>query len=260
MIADPLFYLLAIPVVILVGISKGGFGGGLGTLAVPLLALLIDPRLAAAILLPILCVMDIFSVWSFRKAWDKQNLKILLPGALLGTLAGALTFQITNTDMIRVLVGCLALYFVGHYVWGLRLLQQASPRPRGVVRGSFWGCLAGYVSFIAHAGGPPVSIYLLPQQMPKATLVGTTVVFFGIINFVKLIPYAFLGQLNSDTLMTSLLLMPLAPLGVKLGIYLLHRVSEKWFYWVCYGFLFLAGIKLVYEGTSNLMAANLLLV
>lgn len=253
MIDDPYFYLLAVPVVLLVGISKGGFGGGLGTLAVPLLALMIDPRLAAAILLPILCAMDIFSVWSFRGTWDKLNVKILLPGALLGTLAGALTFHITNADMIRVLVGLLALYFVGHYVWGLRLLQQAKPRSASMVRGSFWGAMAGYVSYIAHAGGPPVSIYLLPQHLPKVTLVGTTVIFFAIINFVKLIPYVWLGQLNGDTLITSLVLMPLAPIGVLLGVYLLHRVSDKWFYWSCYGFLLVAGIKLVYEGGKGLM-------
>lgn len=255
MITDPLFYLLAVPVVLLVGISKGGLGGGLGTLAVPLLSLMIDPRLAAAILLPILCAMDIFSVWSFRGTWDKLNVKILLPGALLGTLAGALTFHITNADMIRVLVGLLALYFVAHYVWGLRLLQHVKPHPADVKRGSFWGALAGYVSYIAHAGGPPVSIYLLPQHLPKVTLVGTTVIFFGIINFVKLIPYTLLGQINSETLFTSLLLMPLAPIGVKLGVYLLHRISDKWFYWACYGFLCMAGMKLVYEGVSNLLVS-----
>lgn len=247
------FYLLAAPVVLLVGISKGGFGGGLGTMAVPLLALMIDPRLAAAILLPILCVMDLFSVWSFRGTWDKSNLKTLLPGALLGTLAGALTFSITNADMIRILVGVLALYFVAHYLWGLRMLQHAQRTEAGMARGTFWGTIAGYTSYIAHAGGPPVSIYLLPQQLPKVTLVGTTVLFFTIINYIKLIPYAWLGQLNTDTLMTSLLLMPLAPIGVKLGVYLLHKVSEKWFYWTCYGFLFIAGLKLVHEGVTNLL-------
>lgn len=248
------FYLLAIPVVLLVGVSKGGFGGGLGLLAVPLLSLMIDPRIAAAILLPILCVMDIFGLWSFRGTWDKSNLKILLPGALFGTLAGALTFSITNVDMIRILVGILAVYFVGHYVWGLRLLQYARRQQPSAVCGAFWGAMAGYVSYIAHAGGPPVSIYLLPQQMPKLTLVGTTVIFFAIINFIKLIPYAWFGQLNSDTLITSMLLMPLAPIGVKLGIYLLHRVSDKWFYWSCYGFLLAAGLKLLIEGSSNLLA------
>lgn len=122
-----------------------------------------------------------------------------------------------------------------------------------MARGTFWGTIAGYTSYIAHAGGPPVSIYLLPQQLPKVTLVGTTVLFFTIINYIKLIPYAWLGQLNTDTLMTSLLLMPLAPIGVKLGVYLLHKVSEKWFYWTCYGFLFIAGLKLVHEGVTNLL-------
>lgn len=252
MIQDPYFYLLAVPVVLLVGLSKGGFGGGLGTMAVPLLALMIDPRLAAAILLPILCVMDLVSLWSFRGTWDRFNLKILLPGALLGTAAGALTFQITNADMIRLLVGLLALYFVGHYLWGLRLLQQAARKPASKLRGTFWGAMAGYVSYIAHAGGPPVAIYLLPQQLPKITLVGTTVLFFAIVNFIKLIPYSLLGQMNTDTLMTSLLLMPLAPLGVKMGVFLLHRVSDKWFYWCCYGFLALAGVKLVMEGALAL--------
>lgn len=139
MINDPTFYMLAVPVVLLVGISKGGFGGGLGVLAVPLLSLMIDPRVAAAILLPILCVMDVFSVWSFRGTWDRKNLKLLMPGALLGTLLGALTFSITNVDMIRLLVGALAIYFVAHYLWGLRMLQQAQRREPGVTGGTFWG-------------------------------------------------------------------------------------------------------------------------
>ena len=254
MIESLSFYLLAVPVVLLVGISKGGFGGGLGLLAVPLLSLMIDPRMAAAILLPILCVMDIFSLWNFRGSWSKLNLKILLPGALLGTCAGMLTFSITNVDMIRILIGLLALYFMAHYLWGLRMLRQAQRQEPNVIRGSFWGALAGYVSYVAHAGGPPVSIYLLPQQMPKVTLVGTTVIFFAIINFVKLIPYAWLGQFDTTVLLTSVVLMPLAPVGVKLGVYLLHRVNERWFYWSCYGFLLLAGVKLLIDGGSNLVA------
>lgn len=253
MINDPTFYMLAVPVVLLVGISKGGFGGGLGVLAVPLLSLMIDPRVAAAILLPILCVMDVFSVWSFRGTWDRKNLKLLMPGALLGTLLGALTFSITNVDMIRLLVGALAIYFVAHYLWGLRMLQQAQRREPGVTGGTFWGTLAGYTSYIAHAGGPPVSIYLLPQQLPKLTLAGTTVLFFAIINLIKLVPYVWLGQLDTSALTTSLVLLPLAPVGVKLGVYLLHRVSERWFYWACYGFLLLAGIKLFVEGAQSLL-------
>lgn len=252
MITDPVFYYLAVPVVILVGMSKGGFGGGFGTLAVPLLALMIDPRLAAAILLPILCSMDAVSLWSFRGTWDKLNLKILLPGALLGTVAGALTFEMTNADWIRLVIGLLSIYFVAHYVWGRRFLEQLQARKPNKVAGSFWGSVAGYVSYIAHAGGPPVAIYLLPQHLSKSVLAGTTILFFAIINFIKLIPYAWLGQINGESFYTSLILLPLAPLGVMLGVYLHHRVSDKLFYWISYGFLLLAGIKLTYEGMQGL--------
>jgi len=252
MISDLSFYYLAVPVVILVGMSKGGFGGGLGTLAVPLLSLLIDPRLAAAILLPILCGMDAVSLWSFRGTWDKNNLKILLPGALLGTIAGALTFQVTNADMVRLIVGLLSIYFVGHYLWGKHFLESLNQQQPSSVRGTFWGALAGYVSYIAHAGGPPIAIYLLPQRLSKTALAGTTILFFSIINFIKLIPYAWLGQINGESFFTSLVLLPLAPIGVQLGVYLHNRVSDKVFYWVSYGFLFLAGLKLTAEGIKAL--------
>ncbi len=246
------FYLLAVPVVLLVGLSKGGFGGGLGMLAVPVLSLLIDPRLAAAVLLPILCTMDLVSIWTFRGTWDRKNLRYLLPGAMLGIVAGALTFQYMSADTLRIIVGVMALYFVGHYLWGAHIVKRVSAKKAGLMSGSFWGIIAGYVSYVAHAGGPPVSIYLLPQKLPKTVFVGTTVLFFTTVNYVKLIPYAWFGQLTTDTLLTSLILLPLAPIGVRLGVYLHHRVSDKWFYWTCYGLLFVAGIKLVIEGGGNL--------
>ena len=117
---------------------------------------------------------------------------------------------------------------------------------------SFWGSIAGYVSYIAHAGGPPIAIYLLPQHLSKSVLAGTTILFFAIINFVKLIPYVLLGQIGGASFFTSLVLLPLAPLGVWLGVYLHHRVSDRIFYWISYGFLLLAGLKLTYEGALGL--------
>jgi uncharacterized protein len=248
MITDPYFYLLAVPVVFLTGMSKGGFGGGFGMLAVPLLSLMIDPRLAAAILLPILCVMDIFSWKNFRGIWDKLNLQILLPGALLGTVAGALTFEMANADMIRFGIGCLSIFFVLHYLWGKHYLEQMKQKSPNKLAGSFWGAVAGYVSYIAHAGGPPVAIYLLPQHMSKSLLAGTTIVFFALVNLIKLVPYVALGQLDSGAFYTALILTPLAPLGVAAGYYLHKQVSDTFFYWISYGFLFLAGIKLLIEG------------
>lgn len=254
---DIWFYVLAAPVVILLGMSKGGFGGGLGMLAVPVLSLVIDPRLAAAILLPILCTMDAFSLWSFRRYWREvwrgQNLHWLLPGALVGIVVGALTFQITNADWIRLLVGLLSLYFVAHYLWTRQFLSSVAQHGPNARAASFWGGVAGYTSYIAHAGGPPVSIYLLPQRLPKSLFAASTVIFFALVNFVKLFPYGYFGQLNFSSLHISLLLLPLAPLGVWLGFYLHSRVSDKFFYWVSYVALLLAGIKLTYEGLRGLM-------
>lgn len=252
MLDIPSFYWVAIPVVLLVGLSKGGFGGGLGMLAVPVLSLVIDPRLAAAILLPILCTMDAVSLWSFRGSWDKCCLKSLLPGALLGTALGALTFAYTNADWVRLIMGLLSIYFVIHHYWTKEVLEKIHSKPNPA-KGGLWGTIAGYTSYIAHAGGPPVAIYLLPQHLPKTTLVGTTVLFFSIINFIKLVPYITLGQLDINSFRTSLSLLPFAPLGVWLGIYLHHRVSDQLFYLLSYGFLGLAGVKLTLEGSRHLL-------
>ncbi|MDO3387780.1 sulfite exporter TauE/SafE family protein [Gilvimarinus sp. SDUM040013] len=247
MIDQWIFYALAVPVVLLVGLSKGGFGGGLGSLAVPVLSLAVDPRLAAAVLLPILCSMDLVSLWSFRGKWDKRNLLIMFPAAMIGLALGAAMFTYMDADKIRFMVGVMALYFVGHYVWGKHVLQRVAVQKASVVRGSFWSTVAGFVSYIAHAGGPPISIYLLPQHLPKTLFVGTTVLFFSVVNYIKLVPYVWMGQLNLSALYTSLVLLPLAPIGVWLGVWLHHRVSDKWFYGVCYVLLAFAGVKLVGE-------------
>jgi len=255
MMADPgWFFLLAVPVVVLTGISKGGFAGGLGTLAVPLLTLMVDPRLAAAIMLPILCVMDIFTFWRYRRDWDARSLKILIPGALVGILFGALTFHIMNADMIRLIVGLMSLYFVGNYWFVQRRHGRVAPRSHHVVKGGVLGALSGFTSFIAHAGGPPLSQYLFPLRLDKTVMVATSVMFFITVNYVKLIPYAWLGQLSFDNLKMSFYLMPFAPIGVWLGIWMHNRVSNVLFYIICYGLLFLVGLKLTAEGALALLS------
>lgn len=251
---DPFwFFLLAIPVVLLTGISKGGFAGGLGTLAVPLLTLMVDPRMAAAIMLPILCTMDIFTVWRYRRDWDARTLKILLPGAIVGIVVGWLTFSMMNADMIRIVVGAMAIYFVGNYWFIQRRNREVEPHGHHRLKGGILGAISGFTSFIAHAGGPPLSQYLFPLRLDKTVMVATSVMIFITMNYVKLIPYAWLGQLSVDNLKMSLYLMPFAPIGVWIGIWMHNRVSNRIFYIICYGLLFLVGIKLLAEGLSALL-------
>jgi len=249
MITDPTFYILAAIAVIIVGLSKSGFGSGIGVLGVPLMALVIPPAQAAAIMLPLLCVMDIFNVFHYRSRFDRTNLIILIPAALVGILLGTFTFRYLTDDHIRILLGVISILFVVNFFVGRR--NGGKKRGPDRVKGSIWGAIAGFTSFGVHAGGPPVNIYLLPQKLDKTIFVGTTVIFFTIVNYVKLIPYAYLGQLSGDNLLTSLILAPLVPLGFWIGIKLHDRVNETLFYNLAYFFLLITGAKLLYEGLKG---------
>jgi len=253
LITDPLFYLFAVPAVLIVGISKGGFGGGLGLIAVPMLALTVPPTQAAAIMLPILCVMDLFALWGFRKVYDLKNLSVLLPAATLGILLGALSFQHLSEHHIMLMIGIMSLLFCVHWVVQNIKKLEIPANPHNRVKGLLFGTVAGFTSFSVHAGGPPLNFYLLPQKLDKSLYVGTTIIFFAVINFTKLIPYSMLDLLPTGGLITSIVLMPFAPIGVKLGMYLHHRVNAKLFYQFCYLFLFLIGCKLSWEGLNTFL-------
>jgi hypothetical protein len=215
LIADPLFWLAAIPGVLLFGISKGGFPGGFGIVTVPLMALAIAPAQAAAIMLPILLVMDVGAVWAYRRHWDRSLVKVLLPAGLLGTLIGTLLFRTLSADALRLFLGALAIGFV---LWRLsRRKSSAAPAKPSVVKGTFWGTLAGLTSFIAHAGGPPISVYLLPLRLAPSALVGTVAVTFAALNWSKVLPYWWLGLFSQQNLLTSAALAPVGLAGVAFG-------------------------------------------
>jgi len=251
MITDPLFYLVAIPAVLIVGISKGGMGGGLGILAVPIMSLVIPPFQAAAIMLPILCVMDLVGMWGFRGTYDKTNLKIILPAAIVGIVIGALSFHSLSEDQIKLIIGFVATSFTLNFAYRKWRKTPEKVTHANVTQGSFWGMMAGFTSFSVHAGGPPINIYLLPQKMDKTLFVGTTIIFYAVVNYTKLIPYAYLGLLEAGNLMTSLMLLIFAPIGVYSGMYLHKHISDFWFYLICYSLLFVTGLKLIYEGSHH---------
>jgi uncharacterized membrane protein YfcA len=250
LITDPWFYAVAIPAVLLFGISKGGFGGGLGTAAVPLMALVISPVQAAAILLPILCVMDLVALWKFRGKWLWPELKVLLPASLVGILVGTLLFEYMSAAIVRLIVGCVAIGFTLHYWFNRRQMAESAadyyPRSYGVAGGA----VAGFTSFVAHSGGPPISMYLLRRPLDRMDFAATTVLFFAVVNYVKLIPYAWLGQLSADNLATSAALVVLAPVGVLIGAWLHARISDRFFFALVYVLLFAVGLKLVFDGVS----------
>jgi hypothetical protein len=249
-IPDPWFYAVAIPAILLMGISKGGFGAGAGIFATPLVALAVPIPQAAAILLPLLCVMDAVGLWAYRGRYSRHNLRLLLAGGVVGIAIGTLAFKLLTDAWIRLATGLMSIAFVVYRYAGR---ADAAPAPPSKAKGLFWSMLSGLASMIAHAGGPPLSVYLLPLRMDKMLMVGTTIVFFAVINYAKLVPYAWLGLFDGRNLMTSLLLAPLAPVGIWLGIALQRRLSEKAFYRVCYGMLLVVGVKLTWDGASALL-------
>jgi uncharacterized membrane protein YfcA len=187
----------------------------------------------------------VFAVYQFRRHFEKKLLVIIIPAGLVGIcIAGVLMGQL-DREMIRILIGMIAIIFcLDHW-----LRPDISQRqPEGKWSGYLWGTVAGFTSTQVHAGGPPISIYLLPQKLDKILLMGTLTMFFAVINYAKLVPYALVGALNLENLLTSFVLMPLVPIGVKLGRILLDKINQKILYRYLYIVLFLSGIKLCYDG------------
>lgn len=246
-IPEQLFYLVAIPAVLLNSISKGGFGGAFGGIAVPLMALAVSPPQAAAIMLPLLCGADLVGIRRYGGRWHSAILGTMLCGGIAGVVLGALSFGRLNENALRLLVGLIAIGFSIYYFFAKKI-GQATQAP-STHRGVLWASLSGYTSFVAHAGGPPAMAYLIPQQLDKLTYVATINGFFMAMNFIKLVPYTMLGQFNSRTLATSLVLMPLVPVGVRLGFWLQSRIDNFWFYQIAQGCLLVSGIQLVWMST-----------
>ena len=244
-ITDPWFYAIAVPAVLLMGVSKSGFLMGFGSLATPLMALTVPVPQAAAIMLPLLLVMDVTGIKQLWRERDRELLRLLLPAGLLGTLVGTLLFGLLSEKTVAAVVGGLTLLFLAQrLVFPPR--RDAPPPPKAV--GFVLGVVGGFTSFVAHAGSPPLSAYLLPLRLEPLRLAATMAVLFGAINLSKWIPYAWLGLLDGRNLVTSLALMPLAPLGVWLGVWATRRIDPAWFYRIAYTGMFLTGAKLLWDG------------
>jgi uncharacterized membrane protein YfcA len=236
---------VAIPAVLLLGISKSGFGAGFGSLAVPMMALAVTVPQAAAILMPILFVMDVMGLAAFRKHIDWKLVRFLVPLGLAGTIIGTLSFRLLDARLVAGIVGVFTLTFLAQ-----RLLfppKPDSPHPPKWL-GAILTATSGFTSFVAHAGGPPISAYVIPMRLPPLVFTATMAVFFFVINLSKWAPYGWLGLLDMRNMSTSLALLPFAPVGVLVGVRLAHRIQPLLFYRLLYAGMLLTGCKLVWDG------------
>lgn len=253
LLSDPWLATLAAIAVILVGLSKGGLGGAMGFVGVPLMALVMSPVQAAAILLPIMVLMDIVSLWTWRGNYHLATLKAMLPGAMLGIGIGWATAALVTISMIRFIVGVVAIAFVGRWLY-LQFRHGAAHAVKpNTFAASVWGTLSGFTSFVAHVGGPPFQMYALPLRLEQRIFTGTSVIFFAVTNAVKLIPYFALGQFDATNLTASALLMPIAPIATLAGAFIVRRMRPEVFYGFSYVTVGLIALKLVHDGILDLV-------
>jgi len=250
MITDPVFYLAAVPAVILYGLSKGGFSG-VAILSTPLLALVVSPLQAAAIMLPVLMVQDVVTVWSYRRTWDRRTLLHLAPGALAGIVAGYLFASVVSDAAVRILVGVIAIAFCLDR-WLRSPSRRAVLRPHNWASGTILGAISGYTSFVIHVGGPPFNMYAIPRGLARDHFVGTAALFFAALNLVKVPPFLALGVLTPGVLATAAALFPLAVVANLAGIWLVRRVPPDLFYRLIYALTFLVGCVLLAGGLRAL--------
>ena len=244
LITDPFFYAVAIPAVLMLGISKSGFGAGFGSLAVPIIALAVTVPQAAAILMPVLLLMDLLGMAAFRKSFDLALLKFLVPCGLVGTVLGALLFKALDAKVVAGIVGAFTLLFLAQ-----RLLfpprPDSGPPPKWL--GGLLAVTSGFTSFVSHAGGPPISAYVIPLRLSPLHFTATLAFFFFVINLSKWLPYAWLGLLDMRNMATSLVLLPIAPIGVWVGVRMAKTINPVLFYRLLYIGMLLTGCKLLWD-------------
>lgn len=235
----------------LVGLSKGGLPA-VAVLAVPIMALHVDPLTAAALLLPIFLISDLFGLWLYRKNFSARNLWILVPAGLLGVFIGYLVAPHMSAQAMNIGLGLIGIGFCFRMWFGGAYLNRQ--RPADLPRGIFWGTLAGITSFISHSGGPPYQMYVLPQKLPKLVFAGTSTITFAAINLAKLPPYLALGQFPEFQKGPTALLIVIAVAGAFIGAKLTRILPERLFFKLVEIALFAVSLRLLWKAITDLMA------
>ncbi|MDE4132888.1 sulfite exporter TauE/SafE family protein [Phaeobacter sp. QD34_3] len=260
--AGPVFFAFAVPAVVFAGVSKGGFGSGAAFAGVSILALIVEPGQALALMLPLLMLIDVAALKPYWRRWNGGDALLLILGGLPGVALGAWLFSAIDGDAMRLLIGGLSVAFV---IWQLRArfgwVARSDPHMRGSGRGIARritrritglsaGATAGFTSFVSHAGGPPVAVYLLSRGRAKTEYQATTVLVFWVLNLAKAVPYASLGLFSAETLTLGLMLAPFALFGTWAGVRLHHHIPEGVFFAIAYVLLTVTGAKLIWDGLA----------
>lgn len=244
------FFLLAGPAVAFAGVSKGGFGSGAAFASAAILALVISPGAAIGVMLPLLMLIDLATLKPYWRKWDNRAARVLIIGSLPGVALGAALYSVADADLFRLMIGMIALAFVGWQIAGRAGMIRAAERPIPLIGGYLAGAIAGLTSFISHAGGPPAAVYLLSLRPSKTTYQATTVLTFWAVNILKFVPYTFLGIFTVQTWQAALLLTPFALFGAWLGVRAHHVIPERAFFALTYVLLSVTGAKLIWDGLS----------
>lgn len=246
LLSDPVQFTVVAAAVLLMGVAKVSFGGAPGILAVPVMAQVLPAQMSVGILLPLMLLADTIAIWYYRKKCQWSTVWKLVPGTIIGTVIATMTMKQADDLTIKKLLGAICLLFVGIYLLQKWILKHESRLTPGWKNSTFFGMTCGYVSAIAHAGGPVMVMYFLPQHLAPAIFIGTKVCYFGVNNAIKLPPYIWAGIINPTTLLWGLWTFPFVLIGTGIGIWINHKVSPDSFVRIIYILLFITGLKLVW--------------
>ena len=246
----PEFFAVAGPAVVFAGVSKGGFGSGAAFAAAAILALVVEPGLALGVMLPLLMLIDVATLRPYWRKWSWPDARVLIYGGVPGVAVGAALYTVADADLFRLLIGLISIGFVGWQVAQARGIVRPFRERLPIWAGWVAGAVAGFTSFVSHAGGPPAAVYLLSQRLTKTEFQATTVLLFWAVNIVKFIPYAFLGLFTLETLKANIVLAPFALLGAWLGVRAHHLVPAWLFFRITYILLLVTGSKLIWDALT----------
>jgi uncharacterized membrane protein YfcA len=176
-------------------------------------------------------------------------LSILIPATTVGVGLGWLTASIVSERLVEGMVGFIGAAFAANLL--LRRGEDAPPRAADRVKGTFWGAVAGFTSFVSHAGAPPYQVFVLPLRLEKTVYAGTTTILFAYVNAIKLVPYWALGQLSLANLRVAAVLTVPAVLSVFLGVWLVNRLPAKLFFRLVVWALLLVSLKLLWDAARG---------